>query len=117
MHPYVVEEFSDAETAVLRGALSEALAEMGLNVIDGVANFLLCHLPAEGASAAEIVARCRKQNLFLRDASPMGAELGRHTLRIVVKDAAANRQMLRILRGALGVKNDPPHTPRLATIA
>jgi histidinol-phosphate/aromatic aminotransferase/cobyric acid decarboxylase-like protein len=87
-----------AETAVLRAELSAALAEMGLEVIEGMANFLLCHLPEEGPDAAEIVSRCRKHNLFLRDASPMGSSLGRHALRIAVKDAATNRQMLRILR-------------------
>jgi histidinol-phosphate/aromatic aminotransferase/cobyric acid decarboxylase-like protein len=105
-----------AETAMLRAALSAALAETGLDVIDGAANFLLCHLPEEGPSAAEIVARCRKQNLYLRDASPMGSKLGRHALRLAVKNAATNAQMLRILGGAIGVKNDFPRSPRLATI-
>jgi histidinol-phosphate/aromatic aminotransferase/cobyric acid decarboxylase-like protein/GNAT superfamily N-acetyltransferase len=104
-----------AETALLRAELSKALAEMGMDVIDGAANFLLCHLPEAGASAVEIVARCRKQNLFLRDASPMGSGLGRHALRIAVKDRATNRQMLRILADAMGVKNDLPHSPRLVT--
>jgi len=104
-----------AETALRRAELSEALAEMGLDVIDGVANFLFCHLPEEGASASEIVARCRKQNLFLRDASPMGSALGRHALRIAVKDASANRQMLRILRDAMAVKKDFSRSQRLVT--
>ena len=106
-----------AETALLRTELSKALAEMGLNVIDGVANFLLCHLPEDGASAAEIVARCREQNLFLRDASPMGSNLGHHALRIAVKNAATNLQMLRILRDAMDVKNDFSQSQPLATIA
>jgi len=75
---------------------SKALAEMGLNVIDGVANFLLCHLPEDGASAAESWRDAGSKTFSLRDASPWVSNLGHHALRIAVKNAATNLQILRI---------------------
>jgi histidinol-phosphate/aromatic aminotransferase/cobyric acid decarboxylase-like protein len=86
------------ETADLREQLAAGLVELGWEVMPGVANFLLCHLPHDGPTAGEVVARCRASNLFLRDASRMGARLGEHALRIAVKDAETNARMLDILR-------------------
>ena len=85
------------ETARLRESLAAGLKELGWEVLPGIANFLLCHLPAEGPAAASVTAACRRRGLFVRDAALMGTRLGTHTLRIAVKDAATNRQMLEIL--------------------
>jgi histidinol-phosphate/aromatic aminotransferase/cobyric acid decarboxylase-like protein len=90
-----------AETHRLRAQLAAQLSALGLDVISGVANFLLCHLPEKGADAATIVARCRQHDLFLRDVSSMGHCLGRHALRIAVKDAETSRRMVEILRQVL----------------
>ena len=91
-----------AETHRLRTELQRHLTTLcGLEVVPGVANFLLCHLPLDGPSAAEVVDRCREQGLFLRDSRTMGTRLGAHALRIAVKDAATNRRMLAILQDAL----------------
>jgi histidinol-phosphate/aromatic aminotransferase/cobyric acid decarboxylase-like protein len=90
-----------AETAILRLQLAAQLRTLGLAVIPGVANFLLCHLPPNGPDAATVVNRCREHNLFLRDAAAMGSRLGTHALRIAVKDAETNRRMLQILSTAL----------------
>ena len=49
-----------------------------------------------------MVRECRKRGLFLRDFAGMQASLGRHALRIAVKDAATNRRMVGILRTVLG---------------
>jgi histidinol-phosphate/aromatic aminotransferase/cobyric acid decarboxylase-like protein len=87
-----------AETHRLRDELAEQISEqLGWEVLPGVANFLLCHLPEDGPDAAAIVKQCRARGLFLRDAGAMGRGLGKHTLRIAVKDEETNQRMLRIL--------------------
>ena len=89
------------ETHVLRDRLAEGLAALGLHVLPGVANFVLCHLPLDCPPASRVVVRCRNRGLFLRDAAAMGSRLGTHTLRIAVKDAATNERMLEILAEAV----------------
>ncbi|MFM8470175.1 MAG: aminotransferase class I/II-fold pyridoxal phosphate-dependent enzyme [Limisphaerales bacterium] len=90
-----------AETHGLREDLAKALRGLGLRVVPGIANFVLCELPAAGPNAATVVTRCRERGLFLRDASVMGASLGRRSLRIAVKDAATNARMVEVLESAL----------------
>jgi histidinol-phosphate/aromatic aminotransferase/cobyric acid decarboxylase-like protein/GNAT superfamily N-acetyltransferase len=90
-----------AETRALREEFAIALQSLSWDVIPGVANFLLCHLPV-AASAAEVVEKCRAHGLFLRDASTMGSQLGRHAVRIAVKDSATNLRMCQILRAVSG---------------
>jgi histidinol-phosphate/aromatic aminotransferase/cobyric acid decarboxylase-like protein len=86
------------ETSDLREQFADGLGGLGWQVVPGVANFLLSHLPEDGPTAGDIVKRCRSSHLFLRDASPMGARLGVHALRVAVKDAETNARMLDILR-------------------
>jgi histidinol-phosphate/aromatic aminotransferase/cobyric acid decarboxylase-like protein len=87
-----------AETHQLHRELAERLSELtDWQILPGVANFLLCHLPEHGPDAATIVRLCRARGLFLRDAAAMGRSLGKHTLRIAVKDAETNERMLRII--------------------
>jgi histidinol-phosphate/aromatic aminotransferase/cobyric acid decarboxylase-like protein len=90
-----------AETHSLRADLERRLAaDLGADVVHGVANFVLFHLPA-GAPAPSVVAeRCRARKLFVRDLGEMG-EVGRTALRVAVKDAATNGRMLSILREAI----------------
>ena len=85
------------ETGVLRRDLAAALRGIGWEVIDGVANFLLCHLPEHAPAASEVVRRCREHGLFLRDASPMGRTLGSRAIRVAVKDAETNARMVEIV--------------------
>jgi histidinol-phosphate/aromatic aminotransferase/cobyric acid decarboxylase-like protein/GNAT superfamily N-acetyltransferase len=87
-----------AETHHLREALADGLSRFdGWEILPGIANFLLCHLPEDGPSAATLVARCRAQGLFLRDLRAMGRRFGDHALRIAVKDAATNQRMVEML--------------------
>lgn len=90
-----------AETTVLRHELAAPLRALGLDVIPGIANYILCHLPPNGPAAASVVTRCREQKLFIRDAAAMGSQLGTHALRIAVKDAETNRRLLAILAASL----------------
>lgn len=89
------------ETHSLREELALELGQLGWNVLPGCANFLLVHLPDGGPTAAELVRRCREQNLFIRDAANMSARFGDRVVRIAVKDAATNRRMVAIFRTML----------------
>jgi histidinol-phosphate/aromatic aminotransferase/cobyric acid decarboxylase-like protein len=84
-------------THALRRALATGLSRLGIDVVPGVANFLLCHLPVSGPDARTLVRTARTYDLFLREVSSMGRSLGPHAVRIAVKDAATNARMLHIL--------------------
>lgn len=83
------------ETHALREELADGLRALGItSIVPGVANFLLVHLPQPVGTAATLVARCRMDGVYLRDAAGMGTKLGPQALRIAVKDSATNRRML-----------------------
>ena len=86
------------ETDGLRNHLSAELRSLSWEIVPGVANFLLCHLPSAGPDAATVVSACREHGLFLRDAGLMGSQLGAHAIRIAVKDQSTNQRMIEILR-------------------
>ena len=68
-----------------------------LEIVPGVANYFLCHLPPHGPNSEETLDRCRVHNLFLRDVAATSTGLGPRVFRIAVKDAATNRRMVEIL--------------------
>jgi histidinol-phosphate/aromatic aminotransferase/cobyric acid decarboxylase-like protein len=88
-----------AETHCYREELAGGLTELGFQVVPGVANFLLCHLPAHAVPVSELVQRCRERQLFIRNVSNMGVNT--QSVRIAVKDRATNQQMLQIIRDVL----------------
>ncbi|MFC9970499.1 aminotransferase class I/II-fold pyridoxal phosphate-dependent enzyme [Spirillospora sp. NPDC127200] len=94
-----------ARTAVLRAELAAALAATGegLHVSESVANFVLLTLPRGGLGAAQLVDRCRRQGVFLRDLSPMSPAFEGRTVRIAVRDAAANARVADAVAEALRV--------------
>ena len=88
-----------AETRRLREDLAGALSDIvGMNVVPGVGNYLLCHIPHDGPSAELLLEACRKHSLYLRDAGMTAPTLGDRAVRIAVKDAATNRQIVDILQ-------------------
>jgi len=90
------------ETRRLRDELMANLSALNeMEIIPGMANFVLCHLPSDGPNAAIVCERCRKHGLFLRNASNMSSRLGEHALRIAVKDAETNRRIVEILARVL----------------
>jgi len=100
------------ETAELRlGLFKELERRTDLEVIPGVANFLMCHSPEEGPDAQTIVRQCRERGLYLRDVSSMGSCLGSRAFRIAVKDGATNRQMIKILLSVLRIATPIYSTP------
>jgi histidinol-phosphate/aromatic aminotransferase/cobyric acid decarboxylase-like protein len=100
------------ETAHLREELAEGLRHAtGAEVVPGVANFLLCHLPESGPGAADVVRECRERGLFVRDASSMGAGPGPHAVRVAVKDRATNARMLEVFGGVVRRLRSAPIVP------
>ncbi len=97
------------QTHALRNSLAQSLTELGLDVIPGVANFLLAHMPDRvpdempnnSADAETLIARCRASGVFLRNAGPMGSALGPRALRIAVKSQPENDRIIRTLAAAL----------------
>lgn len=88
-----------AETHALRAKLVELLEPMGWEIVSGVANFILCHLPENGPDAETVIAQCRQQGLYLRNVGSMGTQLGDRVIRIAVKDGQTNTRIAEILRG------------------
>jgi histidinol-phosphate/aromatic aminotransferase/cobyric acid decarboxylase-like protein len=86
------------ETHGLRESLAAELRALGWDLLPGSANFLLCHVPADGPDAATWISRCQEHGLWLRSASAMSPLLGDRAIRVAVKDAATNRRMVEILR-------------------
>ena len=70
----------------------------GWEILPGLANFVLCHLPQNGPDAATLVQHCRAENLFLRNADAMGRCFAGRAVRIAVKDSETNQRMLEILQ-------------------
>jgi len=90
-----------SETYQLRKKLKEDLISIGiLEIIEGVANFLLFYLPASYSS--ELFLRfCQDENLFLRDVGNMGKSLGANAIRIAIKDGETNNKMIQIMKKAM----------------
>jgi histidinol-phosphate/aromatic aminotransferase/cobyric acid decarboxylase-like protein len=87
------------QTRTLREHLSAELTELGLMVLRGEANFVLCR--SMRLAAPELIARCRPMGLFLRDVSSMMTSPEPGLFRIAVKDSSTNARMIEILRDVL----------------
>jgi histidinol-phosphate/aromatic aminotransferase/cobyric acid decarboxylase-like protein/ribosomal protein S18 acetylase RimI-like enzyme len=92
------------ETHQLRKDLASSLHGVGLEICPGVANFLLCHLPTGSPTAALVSQRSRVRGLYFRAGSEISQALGKHALRIAVKDAPTNRRIATILQWAVQVE-------------
>ena len=90
------------QTHEFRAQLIDDLKAVGITeIVPGIANFIMFHLPPDGPDAMTVAKNCRSHGLFLRDIAVMGSGLGCHAMRIAVKDAAVNRRMIEILGGVL----------------
>ncbi len=105
-------------TAVLRDRLMGDLLNLGgIDVVAGVANFLLCHLDESWPPAAALLERCRAAGLYLRDVSSMGTSLPPGAVRVAVKDAATNARMVEILAAARDADSGRQQTPAGASFS
>ena len=99
---YYAEKYD--ETYGLRQDLAQELLSLaGMRMVPGRANFLLFELPPDAPPSDEVILRCRKKNLFLRDPGVTNPRLGSRWLRIAVKDRDTNLRMAKILEGALSI--------------
>ena len=90
------------QTHSLRTQLASALAAItGVDVIAGSANFLLCHLPSNGPTAAVVCRAAQERGVFIRDLSSLSGILGSHAVRIAVKDAHTNQRIVSVLEQVL----------------
>ncbi len=90
------------QTAAFRHEFVEELQKIQrMVIIPSVTNFILCMLNPDSKTAAAVVEKCRENDLFLRDAGPMGSSLGKYALRIAVKDRMTNQRMLSIIGEAI----------------
>ena len=90
------------DTHRLREELVRDLKKLNImKIVNTTTNFVLCHLDTKAMNAAEVVKRCRTKGLYLRDVGNMGKQFGQHTIRIAVKDAETNKQMISILNEVL----------------
>lgn len=90
------------ETHQLRAQLVKGLRQIGIReIIPGVANFIMFHLPDNAPCGNTVINLCRKQGLFIRDAGEMGRGMGDRAIRIAVKDADSNQRVLKILENTL----------------
>lgn len=89
-------------THELRDMLAQGLrkAVPDAEILAGVGNFVLCHLPENGPDAAQVASRCRTRDVFVRNVGSMGQTLGRHALRIAVKDEPTQERLLQVLAQA-----------------
>ncbi|WP_327695249.1 histidinol-phosphate aminotransferase family protein [Streptomyces sp. NBC_00459] len=92
-------------THALRRRLAADLAGLDEAVVveEGVANFLNVTLPYGGPSAAQVVAECRRHDVYLRDLSPLSPEYQGRTVRIAVRDTVENARIVAAFRAALEV--------------
>ena len=98
--PYYADRYE--QTHRLRVELAAALlSDCDLDIVQGTANFLLCHLPENGPTAARVATACRERELFIRDAGNLGQCLGVYVIRIAVKDSATNQRIVSILSDVL----------------
>ena len=99
------------QTHALRAEFARELNQFdGWEILPGIANFVLCHLPQAKLNAASLVAQCRRHNLFIRDANAMGSTFGGLAVRIAVKDAKSNAQILEVLK-RVASQNTPALQP------
>ncbi len=91
------------ETHFMRERLMEGLWAIcpGVEVIAGVANFVLCHFPNDRPDAATLVSHCQSRGLFVRPVGGRGTAMGTRAVRIAVRSESENERMLEVLSMAL----------------
>lgn len=88
----------------LRAALVADLAVLDeVEVESSVANFVCLRLPADGPSAARFVEQCRRDDVYLRDLSPLSPSYEGRTVRIAVREEAENARIVAACVRALEV--------------
>lgn len=85
------------ETHRLRQQLAGGLRDLGLAVLPGAANSVLCTLADGMANAGRVVATARQRGVFIRDISSMTAQPCDRVFRVAVKGGTDNAVILETL--------------------
>ena len=90
------------ETHQLRFKLSTDLMKMAnIDVINGFANFLLCEIPSTGPVTTELIEKCRRDGLYIRNVATTSSRLSERMFRVAVKDQETNSKIVAILAAAI----------------
>ena len=90
------------QTHELRFKLSTDLMGMAnVDVIDGFANFLLCEIPSTGPVTTELIEKCRRDGLYIRNVATTSPRLGERMFRVAVKDKETNNTIVKILADSI----------------
>ncbi len=85
------------QTRAYRAQMAADLRQLGMNVLEGSANFVLM----EGEfDASELVKRCVSRGVYLRDTASMGVR-GNHSVRIAIKSPEGNARIVAAIASAL----------------
>ncbi|WP_283138266.1 histidinol-phosphate aminotransferase family protein [Rhizohabitans arisaemae] len=93
-----------SQTHELRAGLAADLRSAGpdLHIHESTGNFLLLTLPPHGVDAAGLVRACRRRGVYLRDLSALSPAFEGRTVRIAVRDAAANTRIATAVAESVG---------------
>jgi threonine-phosphate decarboxylase len=80
-----------------------SLSEMGLRPLPSAANYLLCRLPVDGPTAAQVAAFTAQQGVLVRPAASF-VGCGEHHLRVAVTTSQEQERLLAVLGQALAQK-------------
>ncbi|SVD37999.1 uncharacterized protein METZ01_LOCUS390853 [marine metagenome] len=72
-----------------------------VDVINGFANFLLCKTPSTGPITTELIEKCRRRGLYIRNVATTSPRLGERMFRVAVKDKETNNTIVRILADSI----------------
>ncbi len=97
------------QTATLRTELAARLrsAVDGATVDESVANFVLLRLPPDEVGAPELVSRCRRRGVFLRDLSMLSPAFEGRTVRVAVRGPAENARVVDAVAAAVAADGTP----------
>lgn len=84
------------ETMVLREELVLGLAQMGIEPVPSVTNYIFGRLP--GGGVADLVAGLANRDIFIRDANNLSPRFEDDWLRIAVKDRNSQSRLLRAMQ-------------------
>lgn len=91
------------ETKINRTQFQTDLENIGIEVIPGSANFLLCHTDSVRIPSSELVKKSKEFGLYIRDISLTSSFLGEYAVRIAVKSGQENSRIIEILKRSLDI--------------
>ena len=105
-----------AETHALRAMLSTELRGIGIDVLEGVINSVLGHLPEGSPDAPEIVRACASRGVYIRDCATISRSFGARAIRVAVRDRGEACRVVEALTVAVRGSFDPAASDPRASV-